>query len=418
MLPWIGGLIVLATIYGIVKRYETRMVLFTSGLAMCLIALNPMEAFKAFEKSMTNAGLIAAILSVMGFAFVMKLTKCDMHLVQLIAKPVSKIRFALIPAVVMGTYLINIALPSASGTAAAVGAVLIPVMLAAGIHPAVAAAAIMAGTFGGNMSPGSSHINMVAKMAKLNPVEVIAGMTTANIAAGVVGAVVLTIVAFVLKEDRGYKAEGLEVKDDGFKVNFLMALVPILPLVLLVLGTRPAFKAWGMTVPAAMLIGTMVAMLVSRTGPVQVTKSFFDGMGKAYGDIMGIIIAAGVFVAGMNQVGLIKALLASMTGASAAVGAAGTIGPMLIAILSGSGDAATIAFNEAVTPHAAQFGMSISNLGTLAAMAGSLGRTMSPVAGATIIAAGIAKVSPVEVAKRNAVGMIIAAIVIFVMQGL
>ena len=57
------------------------------------------------------------------------------------------------------------------------------------------------------------------------------------------------------------------------------------------------------------------------------------------------------------------------------------------------------------------FGLEMINMGSLAALGGALGRTMSPIAGATIVCATIADVSPMEVAKRNAPGMIIAAIV-------
>lgn len=417
ILPWIGGLIILATVYGIVKRYETRMVLFTSGVLMALIALKPMEAFAAFEKSMTNAGLIAAILSVMGFAYVMKLTTCDQHLVNLVAGAVTKVRFALIPAAVAVTFLVNIALPSAAGVCAAVGAVLIPVLMSAGVAPAVAAAAVLAGSFGSVLSPGSAHIVMVAKMAKLTEIQTIGAMTTAAVVAAAIGAVVLTVYAYIRKEASGHDSN-VAVSAEKPKVNVIMALVPVLPLVLLVLGNLPQFKNWNMTVVGAMLIGSMVAIIVSKTSPVEVTKQFFDGMGKAYGDVMGIIIAAGVFTAGLTQVGLIKALLNNMTGVKGAIGVAGTWGPMLIAILSGSGDASTVAFNTAVTPHAAQFGMTIVGLGNLATLAGTLGRTMSPVAGACIVVAGIAGVSPLEVAKRNMPGMIIASVVAFLMLGL
>lgn len=417
MLPWFGGLIVLLTVYGIVKRWETRLVLFASGFLMSIIALQPMQTFVQFQKSMTNAGLIASILSVMGFAYAMKLTKCDQHLVHLVAGAVSKARMILIPAAVMATFVINIALPSASGAGAAVGAVLIPVLMAAGVHPAVAAAAVLAGTFGSNLSPGSAHTVMVSGMAGLSVMDTIQVVTSATIVAGLVGAIVLTVIAMVKKEDRGYQMEGMAQSAD-FKVNFLYAMVPVLPLVLLILGTLPALKDVGFTVPASMVIGAIVAIAVTRTKPADVTKSFFDGMGKAYGDVIGIIIAAGVFAAGLSQVGLIDMLINGATGVQGAIGAAGTWGPMLIATLSGSGDAATMAFNEAVTPHAAQFGLEIAPLGTLAALAGALGRTMSPVAGVTIIVAGIAGVNPMEVAKKNMPGMIIASIIIFVMMGL
>lgn len=416
-LPWIGGLIVIATVYGIIKRWENRLVLFTAGFAMSLLAFKPMETFAAFQKSMTNAGLIASILTVMGFAYVMKVTKCDQHLVQLVAGGLTKVRFALIPAATMATFAINIALTSAAGVSAAVGAILIPVMMAAGIHPAVAAAAVLAGTFGSALSPANTHTNIIAKMANVSPVDVAGVVSGPTIIAGLIGAIGLAVVAFIMKEDRGY-AGAKESSTEKFQVNILKALVPFVPLVLLILGNQPQFKSWSMTVPAAMLIGAMVAMVISRTSPTEVTKAFFDGMGKAYGDIMGIIIAAGVFTAGLQVVGLIDSLLNTMKGVKAAVGVAGTLGPMLVAILSGSGDAATIAFNEAVTTHAATFGMTMEHLGTLASLAGAIGRSMSPVAGACIVVAGIAGVSPVEVAKRNMPGMIVAAIVTYLIMGL
>ncbi|MFO7274124.1 MAG: C4-dicarboxylate transporter DcuC [Bacillota bacterium] len=418
MLPWVGVLIVLLTIYAILKRYETRMVLFAAGLLMAILSLQPMEAFNQFQKSMTNAGLISAICSVMGFAYVMKLTRCDQHLVHAVANTVARARAILIPATTIATFLINIALPSAAGCSAAVGAVLIPILMASGVHPAVAAAAVLAGTFGSVLSPGSAHINMVAEMSGASVVETIATVTPATIVAGLIGAVILTILAFLRREDRGNRSEVL-AEAGVLRPHPLYALVPIVPLALLVLGaTVPAMKGWGLTVPACMIIGSILALVVTRTSPAELTRSFFDGMGKAYGDVIGIIIAAGVFAAGLSQVGLIDLLLDAATGAKGAIGAAGTWGPMLVAVLSGSGDAATIAFNEAVTPHAASFGLTIPKLGTLASLAGALGRSMSPVAGAAIIVSGIAGVSPMEVAKRNAPGMILASIVAFLMQGL
>ena len=51
-------LVVCATVYALIKRYETRLVLLTAGLVMTLIAMDPMAAFKQFDKSMTNLSLI------------------------------------------------------------------------------------------------------------------------------------------------------------------------------------------------------------------------------------------------------------------------------------------------------------------------------------------------------------------------
>ena len=141
------------------------------------------------------------------------------------------------------------------------------------------------------------------------------------------------------------------------------------------------------------------------------TKSFFTGMGDAFGNIFGIIIAAGTFVGGMKAIGLVDAFIKVLVSSTGIVNIAATFGPFLLGIVAGSGDAAAFAFNEAVTPHANQFGLQIVNMGSIATLGGALGRTMSPIAGAAIICASIAGVSPMELAKRNAPGMLIAVIV-------
>ena len=81
-----------------------------------------------------------------------------------------------------------------------------------------------------------------------------------------------------------------------------------------------------------------------------------------------------------------------------------------MAVLTGSGDAAAFAFNEAVTPHAAELGMTASNLGNTALMGAQLGRTSSPVAGVVILLAGLARVSPLDLIKRTALPMAAAFI--------
>ena len=61
----------------------------------------------------------------------------------------------------------------------------------------------------------------------------------------------------------------------------------------------------------------------------------------------------------------------------------------LLAVISGSGNAAALAFNGAVTPHAADFGYGIMQLGSMAQIGAGIGRSMSPVAGAGIIIADL-----------------------------
>lgn len=412
---------IIATIYFLIKKAETRTVLIGVGLIMSILTLNPMGALDAFAKSMTSGGLIMAICSSMGFAYVMKYTQCDTHLVHLLTKPLSGLKFFLIPIATVITFFINIAIPSAAGCAAAVGTTLIPVLKSAGVRPATAGAAILAGTFGSMMSPGSSHSAMISEMSGLTIAQVNLSHAPYSMIAGAIGAVVLTILALVFKDygEQHRQAYLAEQKESEIKVvegvNVLYALAPLIPLVILVIGGTslqqvPGLEWTKMGVPQAMLIGAIYGIIVTRISPVKITEEFFNGMGNSYANVLGIIIAASVFVAGLKSTGAVDAAISFLKESNEFVRWGATIGPFLMGLITGSGDAAAIAFNSAVTPHAVELGYTHVNLGMAAAIAGAIGRTASPIAGVTIVCAGLAMVSPVEMVKRTAPGMILAVL--------
>lgn len=427
----IALVVTVVTFAAIIRKAEVRLALLAGGLVMAVLSWNLQAFSEAFTKSMTTAGLISVILPVMGFAAVMELTGCNGHLVKMLTDPLLKVRMVLVPGAMLVTYLINTAISSAAGCTAAVGVILIPAMMAAGIHPAMAGAAVFAGTWGSVFSPGSPHPAMIAKIANVSVIDVILAHKTASIVAALVVAAVLFAEAKLFKQDKDWTPEkaGADLgklaaakRPTIEKVNVLMALIPMVPLALLLLtvpqfGITTKILPKGLTVLESMLIGSALGMLVTWTGPTRVVTEFFDGMGRAYSLVIGIIIAAGVFIGGLQAAGVIDSFLAVLKGAKSAVPFLGTFGPFVIAVLSGSGDAAAIAFNTAVTPHAAQFGITSVSLGNMAWVGGSLGRSMSPVAAACIIGAGFAGVSPFELAKRNAVPMLVAAVVFMLMQG-
>ena len=141
-------------------------------------------------------------------------------------------------------------------------------------------------------------------------------------------------------------------------------------------------------------------------------QDFFKGMGEGYGSVMGIIITAGVFAAGLKATGLIDAFVEVLKSSNEIARWGGSFGPFIMAAITGSGDAATFAFNEAVTPHAASFGMPIPNLGAMALISGQMGRTMSPIAGVVIVLSGLAMVPPIQLVKRTAIPLIVGVVVL------
>ena len=415
LLEWLAIAVTILTVYALIKRLETRLVLFTAGFVLCLVSMDPLSALNSFAKSMTNNSLVMAICSSMGFAFIANYTQCDRSLVHYLAAPIRGLGVFLIPICTAVTFFINIAIPSAAGCAAAVGSTLIPVMLRAGIKPAAAAAAVMGGTIGSYLSPGTSHNPFVAEMAGIDVMDFIAFHAMWSILCGVILVVGLLVVCMFLGDHKGEKVDVEAQKNDNFKPNPIKAIMPLVPITILVVGNvwLPVIK---MGVAQAMVLGAVITLLVGfafdRTNPQEFSKQFFNGMGKGYADVMGIIIAAGVFAAGLRATGLIDTFVDVLKHSNDIARWGGSLGPWIMGTITGSGDAATMAFNEAVTPHAPEFGMEIKALGALAFLTGALGRTMSPIAGAMVVVAGIAMANPMDVAKRTALPCTIAVFVL------
>lgn len=433
---WIGLAIVVVTFYLIYKNYEARLVLALSGLVMAFIGQvvvgtngGVSAAVDAFVKQLVNGGLVPTIVTVMGFGYVMTFTKCSDHLVNLLVKPLARVPVIVIPGAVIITWLLNIVLPSAAGIAAAVGVLLIPALIALKVRPVMAAAAVFIGTWGSVVSPGlmfNPQIADIAFKAKEIPAPdamiVIMQEALPCAIGALVAAICLTIICIVLKEGVGSTEIVKELPDGeeiqkNFKVNQIKAIIPIIPLALLVLASKQVgvLPTKAFSVPVCMLIGTAIGLIValfSKQKIGEASKKFCRGAGDGFCDVVILIAAAAMFASGMKAIGLTGALVDAMKGSQSVAMFAAAAGPFVMAAISGSGNAAALAFNQAITPNAADFGLTIVQLGAVAQIAAGLGRSMSPVAGGVIILAGIAGVNPMEVVKRTAIPAIVALIVV------
>lgn len=416
-----GVLCIIFAIVMLVLKKDTKTVLLGAGVIMCLAALKPLDAFDAFKDNMIQTGLITSVCSVMGFSFVMKITQVDKHLVHALAKGLVKIRPLLIPGVTISTFIVNVSLNSASGVTAAVGAIFIPLLISMGVKPAMAASSVILGTWGSMLSPGLDHQSIISQIANVEIIDVVKTHAYTDIITMLAAALYLMILAKILKEDKGYVAEnGGNAENNSFKVNPFFAILPLVPVIMLLVFNIELVQkhiSWAtrIGVPHAMLIGSIICIFATGTKLEKAVNEFFHGMGKGYADIIGIIISAAVFVSGMKALGLIAFFIDALKSATHLVPLAATYGPFLLGVITGSGDSSAIVFNQSVTIHAESFGYEIVNMGSLAALGGALGRAASPIAGATIIAAGIANISPFEIAKRTAPGALIASIIAMIM---
>lgn len=426
MIVALACLIVIGAIYCLVKRYEARMVLFLSGMLMCLLVMSPMQGFNALSKSIAGAKVIETIAGSMAFAFVMQYTKCDQHLVHMLSNGLKKLGPAfLIPGGIIVTAFVHISVPSAAGCAASVGPVLVPILIGAGIAPVMAGSILFCGTFGATMlNPGFHQIAVVSEATGKAPAEIVANHFTIVLIVAAIVVAVETMVAYYLKEHKGYVkpvSDEEAAQEENFQVNYLRAITPLLPLALIMLGSMniiPQLKV--LRIIHCMIIGVIALCLVTKTNPAKISSAYWEGFGKGITNIYAIIICSAVFVAGIKATGLLKIMLDAMASNPSIARITGSVGPFLLAVVCGSGDAASVAFNQSVTPHAASFGMIPMDLGGLAAFTGCLGRTMSPIAGCVFVCMGLSGTDdPIAIAKRNAPAMIcgmIATTIMFMMR--
>ncbi len=100
---------------------------------------------REFLATFSNEKFVVPICSAMGFAYVLKHTGCERHLVLLLVKPLRTIRVLLVPGVVFVGFLVNVPLVSQTSTAVCLGAVVVPLMRASGYSMATIGACLLLG---------------------------------------------------------------------------------------------------------------------------------------------------------------------------------------------------------------------------------------------------------------------------------
>ena len=291
---WLALAVVIATVWALVKRYDTKLTLLIGGLAMCCVSLDPMMAFRQFDKSMTTGALIISICSSMGFAACVTMTKCDLHLVSLLTKPLNKIGIFLLPCCMIVTGIASLAIGSLAGLCAAIGPTLVALMIRAGFRPAMAAAVAISSTLPNYWSPGSTDNILVAKLAGIPVMDMVNYIAPTVLMLTILSIVYVLIVCVIFRD---YKKGGFvsemaspdgevqaKLPDLPARPNLLKAAAPLLPVVMLFI-----VSLWmpdvHMSVAPAMLLGLIYTMIVTREDPAKMSKKFFEGMGTGYGNI-------------------------------------------------------------------------------------------------------------------------------------
>ena len=426
MTIWVG--------YMIVKKYKPQPVLFFGGMVLMAGAVMlgvgtilpakeatgfvPFDMFEFIRKTLSSraAGLGLSIMAVGGFARYMEHIGASRVLVKIAIKPLGVLKapyVVLAAAFIIGQFL-GLFINSASGLGMLLMVTMFPILVSLGVSR-VSATAVIGTTMCLDWSPADTGSILSATTAGL---DITTYWTQYQIPVALCVMAVVAVLHYSvqkwLDKKEGHTAESASLLSSARQEEekplppLYYAVLPTVPLILILVFSDLLIKGVKMDIVKAMLISLFLTMVIeylrSWDGKkvFQDIQVFFDGMGMQLANVVTLIVGA---------------IDAIINGAqSSGMGAAGMIIVMvgIIAVSSvvmGSGNAPFFAFASLTPVVAAK--MSVAPVLMLLPMhfAASIARAVSPITAVIVVVSGMANLPPVEVVKRTAIPMAGALIV-------
>ena len=413
----ISFLITFWVAYLIYKKYKPQPVLVVGGFILMYTAvifgygqiLAPkastgsilFDTFQFMSQTLSSraAKLGLNIMCVGAFAKYMDKIGASRALVRMTIKPLLKLKspyLVLALSWVLGL-CIGLCINSASGLAMLLMVTVFPILIGLGVSRLAATAAV-ASTLCFDWSPSDTGTILSAETAGMNPVIYWTNYQVPIVIVSffVVGALFYFSQKYLDKRD-GHVVVPMDVsehtdsKDPADNAPAIYALLPIVPLAL-ILSFSPLWITWiKVNIINAMMIGLAVGMIAEfiRTRNLKTVfdgvQAFFDGMGMQMANVVTLIVAGQVFAQGLMSMGVINTLIKGSQSAG--------FPPMMmmivmVAIISvssivmGSGNAPFFAF-AALTPAVAQAVVS-SGMGNVSPF-DLIKRTFIPMCGAMLV---------------------------------
>jgi len=436
------GLILAIIITGIVAkmvygRYKPQAVLMFGGIVLMFLAVAfglgtilaeekstgfiLFDIFEFMKLTFSNraGGLGLTIMSVAGFAKYMDHIGASNQLVKIAIKPLEKVHA---PYVVLAlSYIVgqilNIFIPSASGLGVLLMVTMYPILVSLGVSKLSATA--VAGTAAClDLGPGSGNSNLAATTAGM---DVSIYFVKYQIPIAIAVMITIAVLHYIVQKRFDSKMEN---KDDSTeytldnkkeeKAPTIYAILPMIPLFLILVFSKLLITTIKMNVVTAMLIGIFVSLVFEVIRLKNVKKVFesiqvfFDGMGMQFAKVVTLIVAGQTFAQGLISVGAIDTLI---SGAQSLGYGANIMIIVMTAIISvsavvmGSGNAPFFAFASLAPNVAAQTGIAPVLMLLPMQFASGIARSVSPITGVIVAVSGVAEISPFDLVKRTAIPM-------------
>ncbi|MDY6029306.1 MAG: C4-dicarboxylate transporter DcuC [Acidaminococcaceae bacterium] len=426
---WVG--------YLIYKKYKPQPVLFMGGMILMYLAsvlgygqiLGAKAStgsvfFDAFEfirsTFSSNVGKLGLnIMSVGAFAKYMDKIGASRALVRLTIKPLLALKSPYL--VMSGTWivgmLIGLCINSASGLAMLLMVTMFPILLGLGVSRLSATAAV-ATTLCFDWSPSDTGTILSAETAGVDPVVYWSHYQVPIVAVAfiVVGALHYFTQKYMDKRD-GHIVQPIEVEkteDASDKAPTIYAILPVIPLALILSFSSLWITTIKMNIVMAMFIGLFIGMICEYIrwrdgqkvfGDIQ---TFFDGLGLQMANVITLVVAGQAFAKGLLSMGTITTMIEGSKNLGF-----GPMSMMLVmvaiigvsAVVMGSGNAPFFAFAALTPAVAASTGIHPVLMLLPMHFAASIMRSCSPITAVIVVASGMGGVSSFDLVKRTAIPM-------------
>ncbi|RRO20284.1 C4-dicarboxylate transporter DcuC [Flavobacteriaceae bacterium 14752] len=426
----------------LLKKHNPHAILLVSGLLMLLISfllnynlplLKEETGFIGFDFfryvkesfSKTNAGVGLMIMAIGGFVAYIDKIGASGALVHVAMKPLKLFKkkpYIAASMVIPIGQMLFVSIPSAAGLSLLLMASLFPILVNLGVSRLSAVSVITATTAFG-MGPASA---MTVSAAAICDISIIPYLVDYQIPLVWPLSISMMITYYFVNRYFDRKIEDENVLEDKYKtekkldVPLIYAIIPVLPILLLIVFSK-LFSFFptpiSLDTTTAMFISLFIALIFEGFRKRKLKqvfdslKVFWNGMGNIFKTVVTLIITADIFAKGLISLGFIDGLLVFAQNAGFAaigIGVVMSIMIFLASMLMGSGNASFFAFGPLVPKISNGLGAETSSIILPMQFSASMGRTVSPVAGVIIATAEIAKVSTIDIVKRNIIPLTVA----------
>lgn len=385
-----------------------------------------------FSKQMSGSGLL--IMSVMGFVKYMDHIKASKLLALYASRPLKKLGKPYLAAAI-GIFvaaILKLCIPSHSGLSALLMATMFPILVAAGLPTITAAATVLiGGSF--DIGPACPITTWAVSQEQVSVLTDVPSFFVNYQLARTAIVILITSVIFAIlskkadvKDGNLGKATDEDIDPKTLGVPGFYAVLPLVPLVLVIVFSSLLNTGIKIGVPAANFLSFLIAFVINlvctkeaKTVAFNGTNEFWKGMGASFTSVVSLIGAAAVFSAGIKYIGGTQAMMnyignSSLGGAIIVIAAA--LINFLIAFITGSGVASSYAVLPMLYEPVSASGANLLFVVFAIVASGGLGRAISPVSGATIIVGGGSGHEVTEITKRTMIPVVTGFAVMIILS--